>query len=64
MKDQTLKAIDHSVVNAAKFLEDFASDKRKRECLKAYTESTEIVKWIRKETRGKLYCSFVCVHHL
>ena len=54
MKDQTLKAIDQSVVTAAKFLGDFASDEKKRECLKAYAESTKIVQWIRKETRGKL----------
>ena len=55
MKDQTLKAIDQSVVTAAQFLGDFASDEKKRECLKAYAESMKIVQWIRKETRGKLY---------
>ena len=61
MEDQTLKAIDQNVVTAAKFLEDFASDKKKRECLKAYAESTKIVKWIRKETKGNIVCVCVCV---
>lgn len=52
MKDQTLQAIDESVVKAAKFLEDFANDPKKSECLIAYAESQKIVKWIRKETKG------------
>ena len=52
MKDQTLQSIDESVVTAAMFLEDFASDPKKRECLIAYAESQSIVKWIRKETKG------------
>ena len=60
MKDQTLKAIDQSVVTAAKFLGDFASDEKKRECLKAFAESTKIVKWIRKETRGDYIVLCVC----
>ena len=54
MKDQTLQAIDESIVTAAKFLEDFANDPKKRECLIAYAESQSIVKWIRKETKGQL----------
>ena len=52
MKDQTLAAIDESIVTAAKFLKDFANDPKKRECLRAYAESQSIVKWIRKETKG------------
>ena len=51
MQDQTLQAIDKSVVKAAKFLEDFANDPKKSECLRAYAESQSIVKWIRKETK-------------
>ena len=59
MKDQTLQAIDESVVTAAKFLEDFANDPKKRECLRAYAESQSIVKWIREETKGILLLQFI-----
>ena len=52
MKDQTLQAIDQSVVTATNFLQDFASDERKTDCLRAYIESKKIVKWIRKEIEG------------
>ena len=54
MKNQTLQAIDHSVVTAANFLQDFASDERKRDCLRAYVESKKIVNWITKEIKGHL----------
>lgn len=52
MKDQTLQAIDQSVVTAAKFLQDFASDEGKRDCLRAYVKSKKIVKWISEEIKG------------
>ena len=52
MRDHTLQAIDRSVVTAAKFLQEFASDEKKRECLRAFAECQKIVKWIRKETKG------------
>ena len=52
MKDQTLQAIDESVVTAAKFLEDYATDSKKEDCLRAYADSQSIVKWIREETKG------------
>ena len=52
MEDQTLQAIDESVVNAAKFLEDYATDSKKEDCLRAYAESQRLVKWIREETEG------------
>ena len=52
MEDETLQAIDESVVIAAKFLEDYATDPKKEDCLRAYAESQSIVKWIREETKG------------
>ena len=48
--DQTLMDIDESVVNAAEFLGDFGS--KKRDCLGAYAESQDIVKWIKEVTNG------------
>ena len=50
MTDQTLKAIDESVVIAAEFLGDFGN--KKRDCLRAYAESQGIVKWIKEVTDG------------
>ena len=54
MRNQTLQAIDQNVVKTAKFLQEFASDKKKRECLIAFAECQKIVEWIRKETKGLL----------
>ena len=51
MKNQTLQAINQSVTD---FLQDLASDERKRDCLKAYVESKEIVKWISEEIKGHI----------
>ena len=59
MKDQTLQSIDESVDTAAIFLEDFASDPKKRECLIAYAQSQSIVKWIRKVTKGHYYIIYL-----
>ena len=54
MRDQTLKAIDQDVVTAARFLQEYVSDKKKRDCLKAFAECQKIVEWIRKQTKGLL----------
>ena len=50
MTDHTLIDIDESVVYAAEFLEDFGS--KKRDCLRVYAESQDIVKWIKEVTNG------------
>ena len=55
MRDQTLQAIDHNAVITANFLEEFASDKKKRDCLIAFAECQKIVEWIRTVTEGLLY---------
>lgn len=52
MKGQTLQAIDKGAILAAEFLKEYTSDKKKRECLTAFAECKEIVKWIRNETKG------------
>ena len=50
--DKTLNSIDHSVVEAGRFLQEYATDPTKRECLEAFAECQNIVEWIRKETNG------------
>ncbi len=44
-------------MDAGGFLKSYAADKRKKECLEAFVECHEIVKWIRmlgdKETSDK-----------
>lgn len=51
--DATLNSIDHSVVDAGRFLQEYTTDPKKKECLEAFTECQKIVKWIKKETKGK-----------
>ena len=52
--DTTLSTIDHSVVEAGRFLQEYATDPTKRECLEAFAECQKIVEWIRNETQGIL----------
>ena len=51
--DNTLKSIDRTVVVASRFLKEYAADKRRQECLKAFTECQGIVEWIRNLGKGE-----------
>ena len=52
MKDKTLKAIDATLIEAGDFLKEVEGDRRKLHCLEIFADSIEVVKWIRKETKG------------
>ena len=52
VKEQTLQDIDQSLVTAGRFLQEYASDKKKSECLKAFAECPKTVQWIREVTNG------------
>ena len=56
----TLSSVDDSVVNAGRFLQEYATDPTKIECVIAFAECQNIVEWIRKETRGKLLFLLFC----
>ena len=63
MHDQTLQAIDKSLVKAAKCVVDVANDPKKCECVCACAVSQTIVKWIRMQTTvnyGKLVFYGTC----
>ena len=51
--NNTLESIDHTVVVASRFLKEYAADKRRQECLIAYTECQKIVEWIRNLGKGE-----------
>ena len=53
-----MNSIDDTVVEAGRFLQDYATDPTKRECLEAFAECQKIVEWIRKETQG-IYNMFI-----
>ena len=57
-----MSTIDHSVVEAGRFLQEYAADPTKRECLEAFAECQKIVEWIRKETQG-ITCSYFDTFH-
>ena len=60
--NQTLTDVDESLIQAGVFLEDIAKNRRKVDCLGTFVTCKEIVKWLQKETKGKLYCGFhLCV---
>ena len=54
MHDQPLQSIDVSLINAGKFLDEFTTNTRKLRCLEIYCECTDIVEWLRKETKGNM----------
>ena len=40
------------MVDAGRFLQEYAMNPTKRECLKAFAECQKIVEWIRNETES------------
>ena len=52
MQDLMLKDIDGRLIDASKFLEHIASDKRKLACLQKFSECQEFVSWVREQTKG------------
>ena len=54
MRDQPLRAIDESLVETGRFLDDFVGNDQKLRCLETFCSCPSIVEWLRKETEGKL----------
>lgn len=54
MHDQPLKSVDQSLVHTGEFLAEFAADTRAVECLETFCKCTDIVEWLRKETKGEI----------
>jgi hypothetical protein len=52
MKDSSLGSIDHQMIDAKSFLEEMTADAWKLECLQVFAKCSNIVEWIRKETKG------------
>ena len=54
MRDQTLAAVDESLIDAGEFLRELLEDKERLRCLKTFAGCMDIVNWIRDETKGEL----------
>ena len=52
MRDKPLKVIDQSLINAGDFLCKFEEDQRRLDCLRIFSDSLDVVEWIRSETKG------------
>ena len=52
MKDSTLDDIDQNLSDAKSFLDEITKDEWKLQCLKSFSECTNIVEWIRKVSKG------------
>ncbi len=55
MKDQTIDAIDDTLVDTGDFLKEIVDHPSKHECLKVFGECQGLIKWLRKFTTSK-YC--------
>ena len=52
MKDQTLKDVDDTLIEAGKFMEDVAREPSKVQCLERFAKCKEIVEWLKGVTKG------------
>ncbi len=55
MKDVTLASIDSKLVEAGHFLNDILDKKSRKECLEAFVECQDIIEWLRKSTKSKIF---------
>ena len=49
---KTLKDVDENLVQTGKSVMDLASDDKRMECLKTFSECQDVVTWIRQITKG------------
>ncbi len=61
MKDQTIHAIDDTLRDIGDFLKEIVDHPLKHECLEAFAECQELIKWLREFTRS---ISAVAVHSI
>ncbi len=54
MNSKSLDSIDEKLIGAGDFLSLIKADHFKIQCLEVFAKSINIVKWIRKETKGNL----------
>lgn len=54
MHSKALSSIDDELTEAGEFLEQFVNDPIKVQCLNTFASCINIVKWIRKDTKGTL----------
>ena len=52
MKDQMLKDVEDSLIEAGRFMEDVAKEPSKVQCLERFAKCKEIVKWLKGVTKG------------
>ena len=52
MKDQTLKEVDDSLIDAGRFMEDVTKEPSKVQCLERFARCKDIVKWLKDVTKG------------
>ena len=55
MKEQTLGAVDDTLVDTGDFLNDIVSDRKKYQCLKTFGECQELMIWLREVTTSKWF---------
>lgn len=54
IKELKLSAVDETLIKTGTFLKEVAMEKEKLDCLKAFTECSPIVKWLKSTTVGRL----------
>ena len=52
MKDQTLRDVNDSLIEAGKFMKEVAEEPSKVQCLETFAQCQDIVKWLKEITKG------------
>ncbi len=53
MKDQTIEAVNDTLVDTGDFLKDIVEDDPKYQCLKTFSKCQDLTQWLRKFTKSK-----------
>ena len=59
MKDQTIDAIDDTLVNTGDFLKEIVDHPLKHKCLKLFGECQGLIKWLREFTKSKCWVCYM-----
>ncbi len=59
MKNETLDSIDSSLINTGHFLKEILDNASKKECLQAFVDCQDIIKWLRMSTKSNYCCKWL-----
>ena len=59
MKNETLNSIDSSLIKTGHFLKEILDNASRKECLQAFVDCQDIIKWLRTSTKSNYCCKWL-----